>query len=90
MCICKSYLFIHLQIDFSITDQVVPGVLSDLELLEFQTVTNLRLRLVEFFIVSGSDYFAIYDWSVTGTCLCNGHGTCSPVSGPAIDGKVHA
>ena len=51
-------------------------------------MTNLRLRLVESFTIFSVDYFAIHEWFITGTCLCNGHGMCSPVTGDTVEGKV--
>ena len=81
------------QISFSVSDQVAPGVLDAQQMVEYQTLTNLRVRLVNPFANLGVNdsyvYYAIYEWSIQGTCLCNGHGECSPLEGEElVDGKV--
>lgn len=63
------------------------------QMLDYQTVTNLRVRLVTPFANLGVNesyvYYAIYEWSIQGTCQCNGHGECAPVQGEElVDGKV--
>lgn len=62
-------------------------------MVDYQTMTNLRVRLVNPFDNLGVNdsyvYYAIYEWSIQGTCLCNGHGECSPLEGEElVDGKV--
>ena len=81
------------QISFSVSDQVSPGILDPQQMMDYQTVTNLRVRLVNPFANLGVNesyiYYAIYEWSIQGTCLCNGHGECSPLPGEElVDGKV--
>ena len=35
------------------------------------------------------EYYAIREWSVQGTCMCNGHGTCAPREEEQLaEGKV--
>ena len=62
-------------------------------MVDYRTLTNLRVRLVSPFANLGVNdsyvYYAIYEWSIQGTCLCNGHGECSPLEGEElVDGKV--
>ena len=62
-------------------------------MVDYQTMTNLRVRLVNPFMNLGVNesyiYYAIYEWSIQGTCLCNGHGECAPLLGEELaDGKV--
>lgn len=62
-------------------------------MVDYQTMTNLRVRLVNSFANLGVNesyiYYAIYEWSIQGTCLCNGHGECAPLQGEElVDGKV--
>ena len=81
------------QISFSVSDQVAPGILDTQQMLDYQTVTNLRVQVVTPFSNLGVNesytYYAIYEWSIQGTCMCNGHGECAPVQGEElVDGKV--
>ena len=55
-------------------------------------MTNVRLRLVRRHSVGMDmryEYYAIREWSVQGTCMCNGHGTCTPREEEQLtEGKV--
>ena len=60
----------------------------------YQTVTNLRLVLmrvdVNLLLPVCSQHFAVSEWNVQGSCMCNGHaGTCAPLpQEPVVPGKV--
>ena len=57
------------------------------------SITNLRLNLTSLNSENDEDcfqYFAITEWTVNGSCQCNGHATqCKPVIGePIFPNKV--
>ena len=71
-----------LQIAFNTSSHFYSGITDD-EILEYQTITNLRLNLRRAHTDISSEeesYYAISEWFVYGTCLCNGHADqCAPL-----------
>ena len=59
-------------------------------MLAYTQITNLRVRLISMFEsvrLAGTryQYFAVSEWNVEGTCMCNGHASmCAPAPGEAI------
>ena len=58
--------------------------------LAYRQITNLRVRLISMFQLQLPpnpmyQYFAVSEWVVEGTCMCNGHASmCAPAPGESI------
>ena len=64
-------------------------------MIEYRTITNLRVQLIRLNVnVLLNDEchqnFAVSEWNVQGTCMCNGHaGMCAPLPQESVaSGKV--
>ena len=60
------------------------------EVAQYVTITNLRVRFLALVIeqaISGPSfrYYAVSEWSVMGSCACNGHASvCAPAPGEEL------
>ncbi|XP_065918231.1 laminin subunit beta-1-like isoform X1 [Dysidea avara] len=80
------------EITFDVSSHLFPGITED-EQWQYQTITNLRLQLLGTHAVEETEqYYGIFEWSVYGSCLCNGHADeCIPLPGEIEDdGKIFA
>ena len=77
-----------LQVTFSTSQHVLP---DSADAMDYRTVTNLRVQLFDQFVeleLSGSSfqYYALSEWLIWGSCLCNGHASmCTPGSGEMLE-----
>lgn len=79
---------------FSTSEHLPPSV-SESESIQYRSITNIRIQLLEYFAeleLNGNEfvYFSISEWYVNGLCKCNGHAeTCIPQGGEElVDNKV--
>ena len=77
-----------MQADFSIESQLSAST-DTATIAGYRTVTNIRLKLVDPNVLLAN--YEILEWTVTGSCMCNGHASrCIAIHGDSNMTAVHS
>eukprot|EP00731_Ephydatia_muelleri_P018689 Em0011g729a len=88
ICVEVWSMFQQNRADFSIESQLSAGT-DTATIAGYRTVTNIRLKLVDPNVLLAN--YEILEWTVTGSCMCNGHASrCIAIHGDSNMTAVHS